>query len=63
MNEINKIKCPSCGSDEISKPRLSSQAFAISVLLLGFPLPFLSRTFHCFNCRIDFKKKTTKEEI
>jgi hypothetical protein len=51
------IKCPSCGSDEISKPMLSSRAFAISFLLLGFPLPFIGKKYHCFDCQLDFKKK------
>ena len=57
MTENKEIKCPSCGSEEISKPRLSGQAFAISVLLLGFPIPFMSKTYHCFNCGLDFKLK------
>lgn len=50
------IRCPRCGSDEVSKPKLSQAAFAIGVLLLGFPLPFMSKTCHCFNCGHDFKK-------
>lgn len=56
-NESNEIKCPSCGSYDVSKPRLSPAVFAISFLLLGFPLPFMSKTCHCFDCRLDFKKK------
>jgi hypothetical protein len=54
INKLN-IKCPICGSSEVSKPRLSPQAFAISVLLFGFPLPFMSKTVHCFDCGQDFK--------
>jgi DNA-directed RNA polymerase subunit RPC12/RpoP len=57
MGNKAAIKCPSCGSEEISKPRLSGLAFAISYLLLAFPLPFLSRKYHCFDCGLDFKKK------
>jgi DNA-directed RNA polymerase subunit RPC12/RpoP len=52
----NEIKCPSCGSDDVSKPRLSRAAFAISVLFLGFPLPFMGKKYHCFDCGLDFEK-------
>jgi uncharacterized Zn finger protein len=55
-NKNQNINCPNCGSDEVSKLKLSGQAFAISVLLLGFPLPFVSKTYHCFDCGHDFKK-------
>ncbi len=57
MTETKELKCPQCGSDEISKPRVSQRAFAISLLLLGFPLPFLSKIYHCYNCGFDFKKR------
>jgi hypothetical protein len=57
MPETSLNICPACGSDELSKPRLSGAAFAISILLLGFPLPFFSKTRHCFNCGLDFKNK------
>jgi len=60
-NKEPNIKCPNCGSDEVSKPKLSGQAFAISVLLLGFPLPFISKTYHCFDCGQDFKKKKNND--
>jgi len=57
MDVIKEIKCSNCGSYETSKPRLSAQAFAISMLLLGFPIPFMSKTCHCFDCGQDFKEK------
>ena len=50
------IKCPYCGSENVSKAKLSKKAFAISILMLGFPIPFLNKTFHCFGCGNDFKK-------
>jgi len=56
---MKEMKCPNCGSHDISKPRLSERAFAISILLLGFPLPFMSKTCHCFNCGQNFKLKGT----
>jgi predicted Zn-ribbon and HTH transcriptional regulator len=57
------ITCPKCDSDDVSKPKYSAQAFAIAILLIGFPLPFLSRTFHCFDCGCDFKKKDIINKI
>lgn len=57
MNKRGVIYCPNCGSEEVSKPRLSQVAFAISFLLLGFPLPFMSKKYHCFDCGHDFKKR------
>jgi DNA-directed RNA polymerase subunit RPC12/RpoP len=52
-----ELKCPHCGSSEISKPRFSASVFAISILLLGVPLSWMSKTIHCFDCGQDFKKK------
>ena len=53
--EILNIICPRCGSTEVTKPRFSKRAMAISILLIGFPLPFLNRECHCFDCGTDFK--------
>jgi hypothetical protein len=52
-----EVICPHCCSDDVSKGKYSERAFAISILLLGFPLPFISKTFHCFNCGKEFKVK------
>ena len=49
------ISCPYCGSEEVSKPRLSERAFAIGILCIGFPFLFMSKTVHCFDCGKDFK--------
>jgi DNA-directed RNA polymerase subunit RPC12/RpoP len=59
MKNPEKIFCPYCNSEEISKPRLSGRAFAISFLLLGFPIPFLEKSYHCFDCGQDFKLKNS----
>lgn len=60
--EMISIRCPQCGSEEIFKQKISHKVFAISFLLLGFPLPFISRTYHCFECNIDFKLKPKEPE-
>ena len=49
-----QTSCPKCGSTDVSKPKYSRRAFAISFLLIGFPLPFLGKTQHCFDCGSDF---------
>jgi hypothetical protein len=64
LRKEEKIICPYCGSDEVSKPRQSAAAFAISMLLVGFFLPFIgSRTCHCFDCGEDFKYKNRKKDV
>lgn len=52
-----KITCPNCGSFEVSKPRLSPGIIVLSILLIGFPFPWMSKTIHCFDCGRDFKYK------
>ena len=56
MKKDFNIACPYCNSKEVSKPNYSLKSFAISVLLLGFPLFFIKRVYHCFDCLADFTK-------
>ena len=49
--------CPNCGSDNLSEEKYNKTAFSISFLLLGFPLPFMSRKFICYNCGHRWKAK------
>jgi predicted RNA-binding Zn-ribbon protein involved in translation (DUF1610 family) len=53
----NTVICPNCGSEDAYVTRFSRKAFALSLLLLGFPLPFLKKTFHCPACGHEWKKK------
>jgi hypothetical protein len=48
-------KCPSCGSDNLSIPRYSAAAFALSFLLFGIPIFFKSKVRFCFDCSSSFK--------
>lgn len=50
------VVCPFCHSDEVLREKFSLPVFAISVLLLGIPIPFMSRKYHCFDCGRDFKR-------
>ncbi|MCX6763493.1 MAG: hypothetical protein NTZ97_02040 [Candidatus Moranbacteria bacterium] len=56
-NKLQKIKnyCPNCGSLEIFREPISKRAFALSVLLLGFPIIFKRGKWHCFNCKNNWK--------
>ncbi len=60
MSSTKKIKCPYCGFEDISKPRYSRKALAIGILLIGIPIPFLSKKYYCFGCSKDFSKKEIK---
>ena len=62
-NDNNEIRCPICGSTEVSKPRTSTRALAISCLLLGFPLLFIDKYRHCFDCGHDFKKTKPSRQL
>lgn len=59
LGEINV--CPSCGDTDISlvkKP--SGILFGISVLLFGFPLPYFTTQYHCYECGTDVKVRKEK---
>ncbi|MDR2936357.1 MAG: hypothetical protein LBU80_03335 [Rikenellaceae bacterium] len=49
-----ETRCPVCGSDEVSKARLSGWAL-FSLYLCALPLPFREKKLHCFDCGHDFK--------
>ena len=52
-----KIICPYCGSEEVVKSKKAGWFFLLTSLLLGFPTPFLQKTYYCFNCKHEFKRK------
>lgn len=56
LEETRKILiCPNCTSTNVGAPRLKGAAALISILLLGFPFPFLIKKAHCFDCGLSFK--------
>jgi len=56
MKNEENIKCPSCGSEEVSKTKKAGWLFLITSLLLFItPTPFLSKKYHCFDCGNEFK--------
>lgn len=49
--------CPYCGGANIVRKNLPGYTFALSILLLGFPIPFLKRVHYCYDCTREWKVK------
>ena len=49
--------CPQCGSRETHYETFSRRLVFLSVLLLGIPLPWLSRTWRCDSCGFNWKMR------
>ncbi|TPE43537.1 putative signal transducing protein [Pontibacter mangrovi] len=45
-----QLTCPACGSDHVAVEKYNKSVFSISYLLLGFPVPFMSRKYKCYDC-------------
>lgn len=48
-------KCPYCHSTEIRRKRMPGYMILFSILLLGFPFPFLKKRYFCFDCSKEWK--------
>ncbi|WP_439880044.1 putative signal transducing protein [Pontibacter sp. MBLB2868] len=51
------IRCPDCASENVAEEKFNKTVFSVSYLLLGFPLPFLSRKHTCYDCGHSWKGK------
>ncbi len=49
--------CPYCQSTDTAVKRTPGYLFGISFLLLHFPLPFLKKTCHCYDCGREWSVK------
>jgi len=49
--------CPRCGAAEIQYEEFSRRLVFISLVFLGFPLPFLKRRWTCRNCGYQWKAR------
>jgi tetratricopeptide (TPR) repeat protein len=49
-------KSPRCGSEDIRYEKYATKSFFLSLLLLGFPLPFLKQEWVCHNCGLRWKE-------
>lgn len=52
-----KSICPYCESVNVQKKTTPGYTFALSILCLGFPFPFLKKVYHCYDCRKEWKVK------
>ncbi|WP_347158434.1 DUF2007 domain-containing protein [Pontibacter chitinilyticus] len=57
QEHVTAETCPHCGSDNIAEEKYNKTVFSLSYLFLGFPVPFLSRKYKCYNCGNEWKKK------
>ena len=51
-----RAACPSCGSPKIRRQRWTRRSVSLAILLLGFPLPFMSRQWTCDECGHEWKR-------
>ncbi|QEG21506.1 putative signal transducing protein [Mariniblastus fucicola] len=51
--------CPACGSGDTHRERLHRKLIFLSILLLGVPLPFVSRKIACSSCGHRWNGKQT----
>ncbi|WP_018479737.1 putative signal transducing protein [Pontibacter roseus] len=57
QEHVQEVTCPECQSDYIGEEKYSKAVFSISYLLLGFPVPFVSRKYTCYDCGHTWKHK------
>lgn len=57
MEKTEAFRCPLCNSDNIRKSNQPKHLAFISILFLGFPFPFLKKSYFCFDCRNEWKKE------
>jgi hypothetical protein len=49
--------CPRCGAPDMMYQQRSPRELLVSLLLLGFPIPFLGPTWKCRQCRREWSVK------
>ena len=50
-SDTHEPHCPKCGSVNVYPKRLARRSTFASILLLGFPLPFISNQWMCEECK------------
>ncbi|MDR2621822.1 MAG: DUF2007 domain-containing protein [Dysgonamonadaceae bacterium] len=56
-NDGVKIFCPICGSEEVIQSKYAGWLFLVTSLLFAYPTPFFQKTYYCFDCKQEFKRK------
>lgn len=54
----HKTVCPYCHSNEVSRKKTPGYLVILSFLLLGALLPFLKKSYHCFDCGKEWRVKS-----
>ncbi len=54
--DTEKWLCPQCKSSDIEYEKLSRKLAFLTILLLRFPLPFINRIYHCWECGHKWKE-------
>lgn len=49
--------CPYCQSDDVIRKKTPGYIVLFSILLLGLPLPFMKKTYYCFDCKREWRVK------
>lgn len=57
FSKAHTATCPYCHSDNVSKKKTPGYIVLLSFLLLNIPLPFMKKTYHCFDCLKEWKIK------
>jgi len=55
FSEEYKSTCPYCESTNIIRKSRAGYIYMLSILLLGFPFPFLKRRYYCYDCSKEWK--------
>lgn len=55
-----KDQCPYCKSTNTAKKKEPGYLFALSILLLSFPFPFLNKKYYCYDCSKEWKVSNKK---
>lgn len=55
MKTCETLLCPYCNSDNIIKKRQTGYIILVSIFLLGFPLPFMKKSYYCYDCGKEWK--------
>lgn len=57
FSKAHSTTCPYCNSNNVSKKKTPGYIVLLSFLLLHIPLPFMRKTYHCFDCLKEWKVK------
>ncbi|MCB2219093.1 MAG: hypothetical protein KQI35_01770 [Bacteroidetes bacterium] len=49
------LKCPFCESDNVVIMKRPGWAIVGMIILLGIPIPWLKKSYFCFDCRKEWK--------